>query len=68
MSTPPPADRLYRSGRDRKIAGVCGGIAQRFGWDPTLVRVLTVLSILLPGPQLLAYVVMWVLIPEEPYT
>ncbi|AMW18893.1 DNA-binding protein [[Mycobacterium] chelonae subsp. bovistauri] len=47
------------------IGGVCAAIAQRFGWDVTIVRVLTVASILLPGPQVLAYLVLWALIPRE---
>ena len=47
------------------IAGVCAAIANRFGWSVTGVRLLTLLSILLPGPQVLAYIVLWVLIPKE---
>ncbi|EHM19915.1 hypothetical protein J108_05860 [Mycobacteroides abscessus subsp. bolletii CRM-0020] len=46
------------------IGGVCAAFAQRFGWDVTIVRVLAVASILLPGPQVLAYLVLWVLIPR----
>jgi phage shock protein C len=57
--------RLYRS-RDRIIGGVCGGLADYLGVDASLVRVLTVLSLLLPGPQILAYLVAWVIVPEEP--
>jgi len=56
---------LYRPRNGRKIAGVCAGIAYRFGWDPTLVRVIAVLSILLPGPQVLAYIVLWIVMPSE---
>lgn len=62
----PAAKKLYRSRSDRKIAGICGGLAEYFGADPTLVRVLFVLSILLPGPQVLAYLILWVIIPERP--
>lgn len=47
------------------IAGVCAGIARRFGWDPTVVRVVAVASILLPGPQILAYAILWVVIPTD---
>lgn len=47
------------------IAGVCAGIARRFGWDVTTVRILAVASILLPGPQFLAYIALWILMPEE---
>ena len=58
--------RLYRSKTDRKIAGVCGGIAEYFKIDPTIVRVIAVL-LLLPGglPGLLPYLVLWVIIPEN---
>lgn len=67
MSTPrEPARRLYRSRRHRMIAGVCGGIAEYFGWDPTLVRVAFLVSLLIPGPQAVFYLVAWVVIPDEP--
>jgi phage shock protein PspC (stress-responsive transcriptional regulator) len=56
---------LYRPTDDRVIAGVCSGIARRFGLDATLVRVIFVLSMLLPGPQFLIYIAAWILIPEE---
>jgi phage shock protein PspC (stress-responsive transcriptional regulator) len=56
---------LYRPREGRVIAGVCAGLARRFGWDPTVVRVVAVLSILLPGPQLLAYVLLWIVMPAE---
>jgi phage shock protein C len=58
--------RLYRSRRHRIIAGVCGGLAEYLGWSPTRVRFLTLLSFLLPGPQIIAYLVMWLVIPNEP--
>jgi phage shock protein PspC (stress-responsive transcriptional regulator) len=47
------------------IAGVCAGIARRFGWNPTTVRVVAVASILIPGPQVLAYLICWIFIPNE---
>jgi phage shock protein PspC (stress-responsive transcriptional regulator) len=56
---------LARPRRGRVIAGVCAGLARRFGVSTTLVRVLFVLSCLLPGPQLLVYVVLWVVMPAE---
>jgi phage shock protein PspC (stress-responsive transcriptional regulator) len=56
---------LVRPRRGRVIAGVCAAIANRFGWSPTLVRVLFVLSCVLPGPQVVAYVLLWILIPAE---
>jgi len=43
---------------------VCAGIAERYGWDPTIVRVVAVLSLFLPGPQLLAYLILWLVIPN----
>lgn len=59
------ARRLVR--RNGIIAGVCGGIADSFGWDATLVRVLyvaiSVISAAVPG--ILIYVVLWLLIPKE---
>lgn len=58
--------RLYRSKKDRMIAGVCGGLASYIGIDPTLVRLLFVLGMFAVGGTLLAYVVMMVVIPEEP--
>jgi phage shock protein C len=58
--------RLYRSRKNRMIGGVCGGIAEYFGIDPTLVRVLCVLVTVPPGPGLLVYLACWVIIPEQP--
>lgn len=56
---------LYRPRTGRVLGGVCAGIADHFGWSRTVVRVLTVASILIPGPQVLAYIVGWILIPDE---
>jgi phage shock protein C len=58
--------KLYRSRDDRKVAGVCGGLAQYFNIDPTLIRVLFVVTALLGGPGLLAYLLLWIVVPEEP--
>ena len=57
---------MYRSREHRILAGVCGGLADRLGWSPTLVRILWLLLSLIPGPLWVVYVVMWILIPEEP--
>lgn len=57
--------RLVRPRDNRWIAGVCSGLARRFGLNPNLVRLLFVLSCLLPGPQFLIYVMAWVIIPSE---
>jgi phage shock protein C len=60
--------RLYRSRKDRMIAGVCGGLASYIGIDPTLVRLLFVLGLFAMGGTFLAYVIMMIVIPEEPAT
>ena len=59
--------RLYRSRTDKKIAGICGGIAEYFGIDATIVRVIFVL-LLLPGglPGFLPYLILWIVVPKEP--
>jgi phage shock protein PspC (stress-responsive transcriptional regulator) len=59
---------LYRPRENRVIAGVCSGIARRFGLDPTIVRILFVASFFLPGPQILIYLAAWVLMPQESST
>jgi phage shock protein C len=64
-----PVRRLMRSSTDKKIAGVCAGIADYFDWDPTLVRVLWVLLVLMPVPifpGVIGYIVAWIVMPEAP--
>ncbi|HSD81493.1 MAG TPA: PspC domain-containing protein [Solirubrobacteraceae bacterium] len=56
---------LVRPNRGRMIGGVCAAIAQRFGVSVRLVRVLFVVSIVLPGPQVLLYIALWLLLPGE---
>lgn len=58
-------DGLVRPRRGRMIAGVCAGLANRYGWSPTGVRLVFLLSCLLPGPQVLVYLVLWVIVPKE---
>jgi phage shock protein C len=57
---------LMLSNRNKMIAGVCGGIAEWLGWDPTLVRVLyvvgSVISVAFPG--ILVYVILWAIMPR----
>jgi phage shock protein C len=68
-SVPPgyaPHKRLVRSTNDRKIAGVCAGVADYFDMDPTIVRVVWLLATLIPGPNILAYIIMWIAVPEGP--
>lgn len=57
---------LTRSDSSRIIAGVCGGLAKRFGVSPTLVRVLFIVSCILPGWQFLLYIALWIIIPKGP--
>jgi phage shock protein PspC (stress-responsive transcriptional regulator) len=57
---------LVRPRRGRVIAGVCAGLARRFGMSPTVVRLLFVLSLFLPGPQILLYLALWIILPQEP--
>jgi phage shock protein C len=56
---------LVRPRTGRLLAGVCAGLAKRFGISPTVVRVLFVVSLILPGPQALVYIVLWILMPSE---
>ena len=59
---------LTRPRDDRIIAGVCSGIARHFSIDPTVVRIAFVASLFLPGPQILIYLVAWLLMPDEATT
>jgi phage shock protein C len=63
----PPAKRLMRSSRDKKIAGVCAGLAEYFDIDPTIVRVVWLLAIFLGGTGVLAYLILWIVLPLAPY-
>jgi len=60
--------RLYRSRKDRKIAGVCGGIAEYLDIDPTVIRIIYVLLTVFTGFILgiIAYLLIWLIIPNEP--
>jgi len=51
--------------RRRVVAGVCAGLGRRFGISPNVVRLIFVLSCLLPGPQFVIYLVLWVIMPSE---
>jgi phage shock protein PspC (stress-responsive transcriptional regulator) len=63
--TAPMSRRLTRDTRHRVIAGVCSGLARRFGVSATGVRLAFIVSCLLPGPQFIAYLVLWVIIPAD---
>ena len=59
------AKKLYRSRTDRMIWGVCGGLAKYFDIDPTIVRVIAVVSIFVTGISIIAYIVMAIAVPLE---
>ena len=59
--------QLMRPRHPRVIGGVCSGLALHFGWDVSVVRVLWVLCVLCAGTGVLAYIIAWIVIPEEPY-
>jgi phage shock protein PspC (stress-responsive transcriptional regulator) len=56
--------QLVRPRDDRWIAGVCSGLGRRYGLSPNLVRLLFVLSTILPGPQFVIYILLWILVPN----
>lgn len=58
-------DRLYRSESDKVLSGVCGGIAEKYGLDPALVRLATILIIMTAGIGLPLYIAAWIVIPPE---
>ena len=58
--------KLMRSSTDKKIGGVCAGVADYFDLDPTLVRVIWVLIVLCGGTGLLLYVILWIVLPQAP--
>ncbi len=69
--TPPPPPgpsyrRLTRSATDAPISGVCGGLARYFGIDPTLVRILVAVGLVVTFPVgVIAYIVAWAVMPKE---
>jgi phage shock protein C len=71
-SAPPPPpgypnpSQLTRPRYNRMIAGVCAGFALHYGWDLTVVRIITALVALFTGIGAVAYLVLWVIIPEAP--
>lgn len=58
--------RIYRSKKNKIIAGVCSGIAEYFNIDPTIVRIIFILLIFGQGAGILIYIICWFIIPEEP--
>lgn len=62
----PDIKKLYRSRNDRVLGGVCGGIGNYFDIDPVIIRVLGVVAFFTVGVGFLAYIIAWIIIPEEP--
>lgn len=60
--------KLYRSSRDRMLGGVAGGLAEYFEIDSTLIRILFVITLFIGGTGVLAYILLWIVVPEAPYT
>ena len=58
--------KLYRSKTDKKVAGVCGGLAKYLNMDPTIVRLIWAIVVVCGGAGLLAYLICALVIPEEP--
>jgi len=58
--------KLYRSRSNRQIAGVCGGLAEYFNMDATLLRVLFIVLAVLGGSGIVQYLAMWIIVPREP--
>jgi len=59
--------KLYRSVTDKMLAGVCGGLAEYFAIDPVIVRLIFVLAVIFGGSGILAYIILWIIIPQKPY-
>ncbi len=60
-----PTPRLRRDTRNKRLGGVCSGLARQFGVSPGALRLAFVLSCVLPGPQIVAYLVLWAVIPAD---
>ena len=58
--------KLYRSRTNRQVAGVCGGLAEYFSIDATLIRVLFVVLAVLGGSGIMLYLALWIIVPREP--
>lgn len=58
--------KLYRSSKDKMIGGVAAGLAEYFDIDPTLTRVIFVITLFLGGTGILAYILLWIIVPEQP--
>jgi phage shock protein C len=61
------AQKLYRSTTDKMLGGVAGGLAEYFDIDSTLVRVLFIVVVFLGGGGIIAYIILWIVVPQKPY-
>ncbi len=60
--------RLYRSRTDKMIAGVCGGLAEYFDTDPVIIRLIFIFLLLFGiGPIIIAYIIMWIVVPQKEF-
>jgi phage shock protein C len=57
--------KLYRSTSNRQLAGVCGGLAEYFNLDPTLIRVLFIVLAVLGGSGVILYIALWIIVPKQ---
>jgi phage shock protein PspC (stress-responsive transcriptional regulator) len=60
--------RLYRSRRSRLLGGVAGGLAEYFDFDPSLMRLFWIIAGIMLGGGVIAYIIAWIIIPEEPHS
>lgn len=58
--------RLYRSGREKMLGGVCGGLGEYFDVDPTIIRLAAVVALFGAGIGFLAYIIAWIVVPLNP--
>ena len=65
-AAPAPVKRLMRSSRDKKLGGVCAGLAEYFDVDPTLIRVVWLIALFCGGVGLLLYIILWIVLPLAP--
>jgi phage shock protein PspC (stress-responsive transcriptional regulator) len=63
--TSPASRRLTRDTSNKVLGGVCSGLARYFGMSPSALRLLFVISCVLPGPQFIAYLVLWIVLPPD---
>jgi phage shock protein PspC (stress-responsive transcriptional regulator) len=63
--TAPASRRLTRDTRNKVLGGVCAGLARSIGMSPNVMRLLFVISCVLPGPQFIAYLVLWAVLPPD---